>query len=602
MVVKIEKKNKSLMVLSLFIFACFSPVFVVGQEKKPPVVEPTYSWQDTSYNYLLYREWTGDSGVINYSGAYSDVFSASLYYHNESEQTWTRETRTHFYNGNYSFFSNKTTKGYIDVNMGLDVYRVDIQYGEAVDLVWMALKQGTLEMDYFLEQFEEDYSFVEEYNLDVESEFTKFNATTSEIIDVWIETSNETGVLNMTVDGDPIDYHSYYSYNLEFSLPLILVMQIYTTENKDKIAWAEMFYDYIVYKDADQDGIYSAGETGSPSPSGFSLYSSDEMCGVVRPMAWDFQMYNEYIDPILNTSTNSTTHQILPFDKSVKEVASTIQFTPPILDNEGVISWDINYPQFPIYASITDSDKDPSEWYYTKPNATYELMSPGDFNYQFDYNLSENRADFDFTLGLSKISNDSFYSAVQGCGLSLPHYNYFLGSFDINEVDPVELTMPSDLFTFESNGTTVAEINMINPVKKNYTLYDYPKMGINTEMESTGGSLHKLLMTDSEQSANAGNPFINLIYTIKEIVEADPSFTIADDFYKIETQNYPVWNGEKLSHDPTFTIYYEDQGTEDGLPSGPDASIPGFDTFIVTALVSTVVVIQLLNRKKRLKT
>ena len=592
MVVTIKNKIKSVLLLSLFIFACLSPMFATGQEIKPALVKPTYSWQETTYNYSLYREWTGNSVVINYSGPYADVFSVNLYHYNESEETLIKELRTYSYDGNYSYFSNKTTKGYIDVNMSLDAYRVDVQYGDAVDLVWMALKQGTLEMDYLREQIEEDYSLIEEYDSDIESEFTKFNATTMELIDTWTESSQETGVLNMTVDGDPIDYYSYYSYDIEFSLPLILVMQIYTTENKDNIAWAEMFYDYIIYKDKDQDSIYSAGETSNPSTSGFDLYSSDEMCGVVRPMAWDFQLYNEYTEPMPG---NFTIHQIVPFDKTVDEIASTIEFTPPTESAENLISWDVKYPQFPIDAFLNDDDIDPSEWYFTDTSA-YDSMSPGDFDYQFDYNLSENRTDFDFTLSLSKISNESLYDALQGYGLSLPHYNYFVSSFDIKEDDPVELTVPSDLFVFESNGTTVAEINMINPVKKKYTLYDYPKLGLNTEMESAGGSLHKLLMIDSEQSANAGNPLVNLIYSITEVAKADPTFTIADDLFHVETQNYPVWNGEKLIHDPTLTIYYDPQVSEEE-PSVPIA-IPGFNLYATIAVASAVIAIQIIKRRK----
>lgn len=134
-----RNKIKLLAILSLFLLSFFSPLFVSGQETADPI-KPSFSWQETTYDYSLYREWSGDSRVINYSDAFSDVFSANLYYYNESEQTITKEIRTHYYNGNYSFFSNKTTKGYIDVNMDLDVYRVDIQYGDAVDLIWMALK------------------------------------------------------------------------------------------------------------------------------------------------------------------------------------------------------------------------------------------------------------------------------------------------------------------------------------------------------------------------------------------------------------------------------------------------------------------------------
>ncbi len=600
---KIKNNSKSLIVLGIFAFMCFIPMFAAGQETAAPPITPTYSWQDTTFDYSLYREWTGLSNVINHSDTYLDTFTTNLYHYNESDQTFIKEVRTHSYNGSYSYFSNTTTQGYIDVDMSLDVFRVDVEYGKAVDMIWIALKQGTLLMDNFLEQYEKDYSFVEEYTVDIESEFTKFNATTSEIIDVWTETSNEAGGLNMTVDGDPINYNSYNSYDVEFSLPLILTMQIFTTKYKDKIAWAEMFNEFIVYKDKDQDSIYSAGETSNPSTSGFTLYSSDEMCGVVRPMAWDFQLYSETINPLTNKSTNFTMSALIPFDKSVSEIASTIQFTPPTESAENIISWNIEYPQFPISASIVDHDKDPSEWYSTPTNATHAQMSPGDFNYKFDYNLSQSEANFDFTLSLPKISDEEFYNATQGYGISLPRYNFFLSTFDIEEADQIELTVPSDLFMFTSNGTTVAEINMINPVKKNYTLYDYPQLGINTEMESAGGSLHKLLMEDSEQSSNAGNPFLNLIYTLRDIVDTDPTFTVADELYHVETQNYPVWNGEKIIHDPTLTIYYEDQATEESPSNGPDPTIPeipGFELIIVVALVCAVVVIQALKLDKRI--
>ncbi len=591
--------------LSLLVFSFFVPIFVAGQETAAPPTTPTYSWQETTFDYSLFREWPGESNIINHSDVLSYVFNTSAYSYNQSEQTFTREVRTHSCDGSYSYFSNTTTKGYIDVDMSLDVFLVNIQYGKAVDMVWVALKQGNLQMDNFLEQYEEDYSFFENYTMVTEKEFTKFNATTSEIIDIWTEISYEANVRNITVDGDPVVSNLFNSYDLEFSLPLILTTQIFTTKHKNKIAWAELFYEFIVYKDRDGDSIYSAGETSNPSNSGFSMYSSDEFCGTVRPMAWDFQVYSETINPISNVSSNYTMNALIPYDKSVSEIASTIQFTPPTESAENIISWNVKYPQFPISTSITDHDKDPSEWYSTPTNATHSQMSPGDFNYQFDYNLSESEANFDFTLSLPKISDEDFYNATQGYGLSLPRYNFFLSTFDIEETDQIELTIPSDLFTFISNGTTVAEVNMINPVKKNYILHDYPILGMDTEMESAGGSLNKLIMSASEQSSNAGNPLINLIYTLKDIVDADPTFTIADELFHVETQNYPVWNGEKIVHDPTLTIYFEDQGTEETPIDDPDPTpstppgIPGFDLFVVVGLISAVVVIQALTLKKR---
>jgi hypothetical protein len=62
-----------------------------------------------------------------------------------------------------------------------------------------------------------------------------------------------------------------------------------------------------------------------------------------------------------------------------------------------------------------------------------------------------------------------------------------------------------------------------------------------------------------------------------------------------------VWNGEKLLHDPTFTIYYEEQIREE-TPNSPDAAISGYNTFIVVAFASVFIVLHLLRQKNRIKT
>lgn len=596
---KIKKKNKSIVLLSVFVLSCLSPILVLGD----PVPTVDYSWQETTLHFSLDRVWDGDSNIINFTGTYSDVINTMHSYYNGTDNTKVREARTTYYDANYSVYNNKTIEGYIDIVMDLDVYRVDVQYGKSVELIWMALKEGSFNVEYYREQWEEDFSFVEENYQEIESDFTKINLSTMEVISTWSESYNKTESLNMTIDREPFETHDHYLSDVEFSMPIVLVMQMYTTQNKDKIAWAEMFYDYIIYKDKDGDGIYSAGETDNPSHSGFSLRTSDEHVGVIAPQAVNWHTYKETTSIITNITTNKTSHRLFPHDKTVSEIASTIQFSPPSLTDTNIVSWDINYPQFPLMGAVIDHDKSMDEWYIPDVNATYALSSPGDFSYQFDYNLSESQADLDFTLNMSKISKEDLYNATQGYGLSLPHYNYFLASFDVNEVDPTELTVLSDIFTFESNGTTVAEINLLNPAKKNYTLFDYPELGMDSQMESYGGSVHKLLVSNSEQSANPQSPFLNLLYVIEEVVAVDPTFTVVDDLYKIETQNYPVWNGEKLSHDPTFTIYYEDQSQEgeETPPSGPDTAIPGFDLLFVVTLVSAVAVLQMLRAKKRIR-
>ena len=595
-VIKIKKNIKSVLLVNIFMFSFLSPILTLAD----PVPSINYNWQEENFQFTLDRVWTGDSNVINFTGTYSDVITTKFSNYNETDNTMTRETRTTYYDANYSIYNNKTIKGYIDITMNLDVYRVNVQYGKSVQLVWMALKEGSYEVEYYLEQSEEDFEFIEDNYQEIESQFTKTNLTSMEVIDTWSEDYNKTENINMTVNREPTTDTQYILYDVEFSMPIVLSMQIFSTKNNDRIAWAEMFYDFIIFKDKDNDGIYSAGETSNPSHGEFNIQVSDESIGRISPQVVDWRSYRERTDLATNITTNRTSHYVFPHDKTVTEIASTIQFSPPNQVGD-TVSWNIEYPQYPTAANVIDHDKNPSSWYLTDPNSTYDLSSPGDYNYQFDYTINDTQADLDFTLDMSKISNDSLYDAVQGYGLSLPHYNFFLSSFDINEVDPTELTVPSDIFTFESNGTLVAAIDMLNPAKKNYTLYDYPEMGTNTLMESGGGSVHKLLVSNHEQMGNYGNPFLNLVYSIEDIVAADPTFDVVDSLYKIETQNYPVWNGEHLSHDPTFTIYFEEQTGEE-TPTDPDASILGFDVFIVLAFASTVVVIILTKQKKRMKT
>jgi hypothetical protein len=318
-------------------------------------------------------------------------------------------------------------------------------------------------------------------------------------------------------------------------------------------------------------------------------------------MTYTKRLYLEEIYPEEpHNDFNFSTYLEYPLQqsKSINEIASNIQFTPPTVSAENVISWDIKYPQYPLLAFIRDDSLPSEEWYSSYSNSSFSDTSPGDFSYGFDYNITENQANLDFTLALSKISNPDLYDAAQGTGLSLLHYNFFLASFDINEEDPKDLTVPSNLFSFESNGTTVAEINLINPKKKEYTLFDYPTPGVNSKLDSTGGSLHKLLTAQNQLLGNEHNLVLNLIYAIEDVVAADPTFNVVDELYHLETQNYPVWNGEKLVHDPTYTIYHEHLNLKSLFPS-EEPAIPGYNLIVFFAIASAILSLSIITSKKR---
>jgi len=99
------------------------------------------------------------------------------------------------------------------------------------------------------------------------------------------------------------------------------------------------------------------------------------------------------------------------------------------------------------------------------------------------------------------------------------------------------------------------------------------------------------------------NPFINLIYNIRELAKEQKGFTINNDLFQMDIQNYPTWSGEELIHDPRLTIYHEpvepniSEGEEPPIPI-PQPSIPGYCLFML-GLASIMVI--LMKSKKIIK-
>jgi len=404
-----KKLTNKKIILILLLFSGFlgNSFLVMGAPTPESSTPPIYGWQETTYNYNLYREWTGESVITSYDGSYTDYFTKSFGYLNYTTGTYIQEKRTIDYFANYSMFSNVTYLGNITIDMGLDVFLVDLEYEDAVQLYWVALKQGTLDMEWFTRYYEEDFDYYEEFYQDVSSEFVEYNKTTWEVLNTWIREYDEFGEINMSHDDDPQDMLVHYTYDMEFTMPLILTMQLFTTKNKDRIAWAELFYDFI-----DQDGIYSAGEKSQGSLDKFQLQISDEYCGGIQPLAWNNRFDYERIDfSGEHEDLQFTDYYVTPNNTAVSTVADGITFTSPSMDSNGIVSWEILYPDFPTIARIWDKEKPMDEWWDNNYNSSLSDLSPTDYRYAFDYNASEESANLDYTFEMSKITDPEFYSA-----------------------------------------------------------------------------------------------------------------------------------------------------------------------------------------------
>lgn len=561
---------------------------VRGQEETPTV---TFSWREASYSTSIHRVWDNEIDIVNYSGTYTDFYTVEDNSFNLSEDTFTRAIRDITYDANYSYLLNTTLTGSLDVSLSLTVYRVNIDYGTGLKFIWIAIKEGTMEMELTIVSHIYSYTYYEEYNKTIDSDYEKYNLTTYELLDTWSDEDEIIDELNYTHTNN-FTYSPYYQYQhdiAEFTMPLILTMQIFKTENQDRIAWANLFHDFLMYKDKDENIIYSVGDKGGA----VNMWCSSEYCGYIRPRAMHLHQHIIYPEKAIDYS--GYMHE--PKDKTISELASTIVFTPPATTNGSDVSWGIEYPGYTIDASVMDDDIPVEEWWYTPFNATYAEASPMDFSYNFDYIVSDTEANLAMTWNLGKVSNSSFYDAVENYGLVMPHHSFFLASFDIDEVDMKELTVPCETFTFESNNTVVAKLNMESFNKKNYTIIDFPNFGEDTTLDSKGGSINPLVVSGNSMISHADHPFLNLMYSIEDIVKNIPGFTIADNLYHVGTQNYPVWHGDELVHDPDSTIYFG--GYE--APPEPDEEpevIFGFNLVLLLGVIGVVMITILLKQKK----
>jgi len=586
----------TILTLSLLLFSFFSAVPPIHADE--PSLTPEVNWELRTFNFNLFEEWDHESYIFNYTGTYDDIFNYSFGYIDywgfpDPQEVWIEENRSVTYQSNYSYFSNATYTGNFSMSASMTAYMVEVSYGSGSYLIWVAAKDGTLEFEYYLDEISYYREFYNDYYRKIDIILSMYNITTGELISsaplIPIEENDTWSYLNNGSFFEGRKTHKYTNYN--FSLPLMLTYQIYTTEDNERVAWAEMIdSSFIVFDDIDKNGFYSVGEQNTPDE--FSMIESYEFQGLLTPLAMEVfgQLDYEWDG---GNSSNEYEYKF-PYDKSISELSNAIQFTPPTLSGNEMlytIDWDIKYPEYPTDIYL------PGKSFYIAEEALYADSSPANYSYGFEYSLESNRSDLDMVLEFPKVTNETAYNLTEGLGLCLPHYNFFLSSQAISERVLNVLTVPSYIFIFEMDGIDIAEVNMEQD-KKYYTLYDYPE-GNTTTFEAIGASVTKLV-TDSigEQALlTQKNIFLDLIYSVKDldIVKSDSKLSNAFEYFSIETTNYPTWSGERFIHDPTFTTFFTTSPIEPQTPFeiGGYYGIP----LVVSIVITTIVVIRKYKKK-----
>jgi hypothetical protein len=603
------------MITLLMFNALFSIVSFTNVRGDIDPADINYSWELDTFSAQISRIWEDTNFLMNETGSYDDTFNHS-YGYAISEDEWIEQESVFTYRVNYSYYSNLTLTGDFTIDVDFDVYKVEISYGSTVNLIWIGFKNGTYSAEYVIDCISHNYKHENSFYKKTETTYKKYNITTMELLDSWDETIEDSGAWVTEPEPGDDNYTIYQTLDMEFSMPLIITFQVYETQNGEKVAWAEMISDFYVFDDKDGNSVYSIGETQEAQDM-FHMTTSDEYCGMFMPWAHNITIHTDYWSP--THSFNDTHNYKFPADRAVAEFGDSIQFTPPQL-TDSEVAWNIEYPEFPIYG-IVQTD---TAFFYTGSGMDYVDTSPGNFSYGFNYEITNMTADLDFTVNLPRLSDPDFFNAADNLSLAFPHYTYFLSSTEIEETINPALTIPSSMFQFDLNDTKVAEINMDSEDKKYYTLMDYPDLESNRSFEAIGSTVSKLISNELENNPSAPkNWFVDTIFSLEDIdlVKLDPQFDDAFSLYCIEMQNYPVWSGYKLIHDPTLTIYHGQQGssgnpivpdppedppddTPDDTPNDPPddpvpAAISGYDLCLVAGLTGVITI--LIAKKKKLK-
>ena len=558
---------------------------LISVSAKKPAEEPTltYSWQESTFHFDNVVEWENDTVSLTESGNYTEVYNVIEYIYHPKIYCYTKINHTITHEANYTANIERIISGNYTVDIDMNAYQVNINYGTGVKLLWFAMKDGMMDWEFYFTKDIRNYYYYEENLRHFSSHHELRDVNTDELKSEHTEVYDVPGVVNTTVSeiNEWYPFYEHASFNWDLTVPMILTLQIFNTKDNNRIAWAHMFYNLWAYKDLNNDSILTINDDPHDTELPW-IYKSTELFGSVTPLAYDTTASWESNETVYFVDNRA----VYPSDKTVAEIASGIEFTPPTETATANVSWAIKYPDFPIHFAE----------YGVPPNATFNEMTPTNFSYGFDFMLGKEDADLDITWEIEKLTNITAFTAAQGFGLIMPQYNFFLSSFDIDEPEAPFLSIPRDTFQFTSNNSVVAEINM-GAGKKFYTLHNSTE-GTDDIFPSSGGSIHKYALIFANENSFYNDPILNCLFALRDIVALDTSFTVQDSMVAIETQNYPVWNGEKLTHDPSLVIHHSEPSE---APSGGGNAIPSYNLPLVVGIAGVVMTLIFNNTRNKHK-
>jgi hypothetical protein len=256
-----------------------------------------------------------------------------------------------------------------------------------------------------------------------------------------------------------------------------------------------------------------------------------------------------------------------PTSENFTDTSTDFSWIDPSVDSNGNVTfnWGIDYSNFPV------------TWHVT--NGTTEILNHIEkMNIGYDYTLiidpNNGEASLSNTYSNSGLTNSTIKSMVNGLHFATYKHDLFLGMQKAeDEADGTESTSEETLST-DMSGVQVID-QVFGGSKQGYTLgnsssiyYDSQVTVVNV-LAATGTSGEPESVNVTTYSPFATSGFARRVGLNLLKWSADNRTTNSDWEFRenIVITAYPVWDGQSINHDPTYSAFYAVS-----KPSGPDTT------------------------------
>ncbi|MDD1776671.1 MAG: hypothetical protein LUQ65_00775 [Candidatus Helarchaeota archaeon] len=478
----------------------------------------------------------------------------------------------------YNYTMSQSLSGNISLQYDYLADYVNIQSGTTINYTWYGIKRTYMNYIYWIT----DISYMSYTNVSADIVYYQTtyqkNASTSEILGITYNTWSDVYTYELFWNGtqDP-ELVQYLYLDAIYAVPAQLSNLYFTDTTGNPIVWSNLLCESYIFADLNDNGIFDVGCASTKGAGLPSMMYSDEFRGMLMPYALKANITIGLINktlggPVFGYPMNYT--QTIPEEVDIDALIDNcyLQWYPPVNTTDGVeFKWGQLLLDYPTLAML--------------PTTAPFIHSQGlETDYVYANTLTidpAGKVSLETANMFGKIENATVKDLMENYSLAIPYYSAFLAPGQINDNVTRGAPIQADDFAFKLGDTLLGEIDLNNPLKVNYTLKDYPSVGIDTILQSKGSSVAKLITDVGETGISSlmsiNNPFVIMLYG------SNNPYNLPTNYQRTvcyELINYPTWGGHQIVHDPIFIAYF-----------GSGGGIPGFNVFFVLLAIPILIIV-----------